>query len=318
MNTKEKVLSYLKAHEEIISGENLAQKIGVSRTAIWKAIRELEKQGYHIEHQKTGYRLLASDVIETAALSNPYLPNSAIYYSESVDSTMHQAKQAAISKQTDFALFVAEEQTQGHGRFGRSFFSPKGQIYMSLLLSPNQHFQELPQYTVLSAVAVSQAIEQLTGLNTQIKWVNDIYIEGKKVCGILTEAMSDFETQRISHVIIGIGLNFCIDPSQIPVELQPKICALYEKEPDITRNELIQLIWQNFFDLIATLPSQEYLKIYREKSYVLGKIVHFSQNGQNYSGKACAITDQGELVVNCNGQEKVLSSGEISLSQIEN
>ena len=140
MNTKEKVLSYLKAHEEIISGENLAQKIGVSRTAIWKAIRELEKQGYNIEHQKMGYRLLASDVIETAALSNPYLPQSAIYYSESVDSTMHQAKQAAISKQTDFALFVAEEQTQGHGRFGRSFFSPKGQIYMSLLLSPNQHF----------------------------------------------------------------------------------------------------------------------------------------------------------------------------------
>ena len=120
-------------------------------------------------------------------------------------------------------------------------------------------------------MAVSQAIEQLTGLNTQIKWVNDIYIEGKKVCGILTEAMSDFETQRINHVIIGIGLNFCIDPSQIPVELQSKIRALYEKDPDITRNELIQLIWQNFFDLIAALPRQDYLKIYREKSYVLGK-----------------------------------------------
>lgn len=317
MNTKQKILAYMREHQQIISGEKLANELQVSRTAIWKAIRELEKSGYHFDHLANGYRLLPSDLIEPALISNPYLTEEMIFYRASTVSTMQDAKTAAINNQLKQGLFIADEQTQGHGRFGRQFFSPNGQIYMSLLLSPNQHFQELPQYTLLSAVAVASAIDQLVGEKTTIKWVNDIFINQKKVCGILTEAISDFESQRISHIIIGIGINFFIEQEKFPEDLRQKVTALFHQQPTITRNELIRLIWQNFFELCAALPDTHYLEYYRQKSFVLGKKVSFQQNGQTIFGKAKAITDNGELVVETPTQTYYLSSGEISLEKIE-
>lgn len=317
MNTKQKILAYMREHQQIISGEKLANELQVSRTAIWKAIRELEKSGYRFDHLANGYRLLPSDMIEPALISNSYLPEELIFYQPSTASTMQEAKKAAIEQHLTQGLFIADEQTQGHGRFGRSFFSPSGQIYMSLLLSPNQNFQELPQYTILSAVAVASAIDQLVGEQTAIKWVNDIFIREKKVCGILTEAISDFETQRISHVIIGIGINFFIAQEQFPEELRQKVTALFHEQPTITRNELIRLIWQNFFELCIALPDRQYLDYYRQKSFVLNQQVTFSQNGEKITGIAQAITDKGELVVQAKNQVFCLSSGEISLEKIE-
>lgn len=230
---------------------------------------------------------------------------------------MDDAKVAAMSQQSSPALFIAEKQLGGHGRFGRPFFSPTGQIYMSLLLSPNQTFEELPQYTILAAVALSLAIDHYTGKNTQIKWVNDIYLDGKKICGILSEATSDFETGRINHVILGCGINFSIDPANFPERLQTKAGSIFPTgNPPVTRNQLIQLIWQYFFELLDDLPDKEYVEIYREKSFVLGKTVQFSQQGNTYSGKATQITDTGELIVQTNEGDKILSSGEISLKAI--
>lgn len=318
-HTKEKVLALLKKSTSILSGEALAKELGVSRTAIWKAIRELERLGYQIEHLANGYRFLSSNVLEAEEIAFDALPEANITIQNSVDSTMNVAKLATMSLTTtpSPSLFIAETQTQGRGRFGRDFFAPKGQIYMTLLLRPNQTFEELPQYTVLAAVAVAAAIDELTGKTSSIKWVNDLYLGDKKICGILSEAMSDFETGQISHVAIGIGLNFSIPTADFPENLQAKATSLFSDEtPTTTRNALIQKIWKNFFELIDGLPDTSYLEYYRRKSFVLGKMVHFTQQGQAYTGKASGISDKGELIVETEQGEKILSSGEISLSKI--
>lgn len=318
-HTKEKVLALLKQSTSILSGEALAKELGVSRTAIWKAIRELERLGYQIEHLANGYRFLSSNVLEAEEIAFDVIPEANITIQDTVDSTMNVAKLATMSSTftPTPALFIAETQTQGRGRFGRDFFAPKGQIYMTLLLRPNQTFEELPQYTVLAAVAVAAAVDELTGKTSSIKWVNDLYLGDKKICGILSEAMSDFETGQISHVAIGIGLNFAIPTADFPEGLQEKATSLFsEEEPTTTRNELIQKIWKNFFELIDGLPDTSYLEYYRRKSFVLGKTVSFTQQGQTYTGQATGISDKGELIVETPQGQKILSSGEISLSEI--
>lgn len=317
MSTKQQVLTLLRHSGAIFSGEKLAQEIGVSRTAIWKAVRELEKMGYIIQRHANGYQYLPSDVLENTAIAQTHLPSEHIFLMDETESTMKVAKLAALNQQEAPALYIAETQTGGHGRFGRPFFSPKGQIYMSLLLNPNQSFEELPQYTLLAAVAVSLAIDEVTGRKTDIKWVNDIYLDGKKICGILSEATSDFEAGRISHVILGMGINFSIPPETFPDGLEKKASSLFpDGKPTVSRNQLIQLIWQNFFELLEGLPDNSYLKVYREKSFVLGKTVSFVQQGVTYSGIAKEISDTGELLVETSTGLKNLSSGEISLQTI--
>ncbi|MCD5001364.1 biotin--[acetyl-CoA-carboxylase] ligase [Enterococcus saccharolyticus] len=317
MSTKQQVLTLLRHSGAIFSGEKLAQEIGVSRTAIWKAVRELEKMGYIIQRHANGYQYLPSDVLENTAIGQTHLPSEHIFLMDETESTMKVAKLAALNQQEAPALYIAETQTGGHGRFGRPFFSPKGQIYMSLLLNPNQSFEELPQYTLLAAVAVSLAIDEVTGRKTDIKWVNDIYLDGKKICGILSEATSDFEAGRISHVILGMGINFSIPPETFPDGLEKKASSLFpDGKPTVSRNQLIQLIWQNFFELLDGLPDNSYLKVYREKSFVLGKTVSFVQQGVTYSGIAKEISDTGELLVETSIGLKNLSSGEISLQTI--
>lgn len=316
MSTKEKVLSLLKNTENILSGEKIAVKLQISRTAVWKAIKELEKNGHSFEHLPTGYRYLSTERLQAEQLKKglPFIPE--IFVSDTVESTMKTAKLAALDANcVTPALYLAEKQTAGHGRFQRPFFSPNGKgIYMSLLLRPNQLFEQLPQYTLLAAVATAAAIDEVTGEETAIKWVNDIFLNGKKVCGILSEATSDFESGRIASIIIGIGLNFSIPQSEFPEELQQKAASIFPNgSPSVSRQQLIEKIWQNFFELLTALPATDYLKLYRKKSFVLGKIVRFQQQGKNYEGLATDITDAGELVVQSVDKQFRLASGEISL-----
>lgn len=318
MSTKMRVLTLLKNTSEALSGEKIAQELGVSRTAIWKAIKELEKAGYQFEHQAVGYRYLPSDVLSKEELAHQ-LPSLTIDVAQTSDSTMKVAKYAAIEGQRGPALFVADMQEQPKGRFGRPFYSEKGRgIYMSLLLSPDRSFEELPQYTVLAAVAVAEAIDSLVGVSTEIKWVNDIYLNGKKICGILSEAISDMESGHIAHIIVGMGLNFSLPQEHFPAELQEKASSIFaDGNASITRNELIAKIWQRFFYHMDHLPTDNYLEIYRKKSFVLGKTVTFVQKNQEYTGIAQSITELGELVVQVGKESFILSSGEISLKSIQ-
>jgi birA, biotin-[acetyl-CoA-carboxylase] ligase region len=209
------------------------------------------------------------------------------------------------------SLYLASNQGSAKGRFERHFHtSPHGGIYMSIHLKPNCHFSELPPYTMMVAASIVKAIQRLTGIDTDIKWVNDIYLNNKKIAGILTEAISSIESGCITDVIIGVGLNFSI--SDFPEEIATKATSLFQNErPTITRNQLISEIWK----LFLTIPTTDLVKVYKEKSLVLDKQVTFEQSGKAYSGIAKEIGDKGQLLVlTDDGQEKWLSAGEVSLT----
>lgn len=321
MTTKNQVLYLLmEQNKQPLSGEEMAQKLQKSRTAIWKAIQELKKEGHQIQGTAKGYLYSDSDILSVSGiqLALGAISPLTIQLLAASESSMKDAKFAALNGAKTNTLFVAEEQKAPKGRFGRAFFSEKnGGIYMSLLLKPNQKLSEMAQYTLITAVAVTQAIDSLRLVDTQIKWVNDIYLDGKKVCGILSEAISDVETGLISQVVIGIGLNFAIPQTHFPAELQEKATSLFpDGKPTFTRNALIGAIWTQFYTLLA-LPTADILEKYREKSFVLGKKVSFTQANKFYEGTATQITENGELVVQLPDQtEKILSSGEISLQSI--
>lgn len=316
MTTKEQVLARLKAAEEVLSGEALAQELGVSRTAIWKAIKELEKKGYRIQHLAKGYRYQPSDILDTKEIQEQIKQALDVTVLETSVSTMKDAQLAVVEGKSAPLLIVADTQEAPHGRFNRPFFAVKQQgIYMSLLLEPKEQLNELPQYTVVMAVAIADAIDELLGVDSQIKWVNDIYLNQKKVAGILTEAMTDIETNSLKYIIIGMGINFSIPQKDYPAELQEKVTSLFPSgEAPITRNQLIIKIWNRFFALLA---DHDYLTTYRKKSFVLGKKVTFKRKDQAYLGTAIAISDTGELVVDLGDETINLSSGEISLSSIQ-
>lgn len=311
MKTYEKIYDYLQNKDDYISGETLAKKFELSRTAIWKAIKTLEEKGVKIDSvKKRGYKIISGDLLLPEVIAKELkIP---VTINEKSESTQLDAKNnMEFDKQSH--LYLAPSQEKAKGRFGRQFFASKqGGIYMSLHLKPNVPFEEIKPYTLMVASSVVKAISRLTGIETDIKWVNDIYYNGKKIAGILTEAISSVETGLITDVIIGVGINFYI--TDFPKAISQKAGSLFSSQPTITRNELITEIWK----LFLTIPEKDLVKVYKEKSLVLNKQVTFSENDIEFSGLAIDITNQGHLLVKLdNGQEKLLRSGEISLSSWE-
>ncbi|TFH44789.1 bifunctional biotin--[acetyl-CoA-carboxylase] ligase/biotin operon repressor BirA [Streptococcus equinus] len=311
MKTYEKIYDYLQNKDDYISGETLAKEFELSRTAIWKAIKTLEEKGVKIDSvKKRGYKIISGDLLLPEVIAKELkIP---VTINEKSESTQLDAKNnMEFDKQSH--LYLAPSQEKAKGRFGRQFFASKqGGIYMSLHLKPNVPFEEIKPYTLMVASSVVKAISRLTGIETDIKWVNDIYYNGKKIAGILTEAISSVETGLITDVIIGVGINFYI--TDFPKAISQKAGSLFSSQPTITRNELITEIWK----LFLTIPEKDLVKVYKEKSLVLNKQVTFSENDIEFSGLAIDITNQGHLLVKLdNGQEKLLRSGEISLSSWE-
>ncbi|WP_423217131.1 bifunctional biotin--[acetyl-CoA-carboxylase] ligase/biotin operon repressor BirA [Streptococcus equinus] len=311
MKTYEKIYDYLQNKDDYISGETLAKEFELSRTAIWKAIKTLEEKGIKIDSvKKRGYKIISGDLLLPEVIAKELkIP---VTINEKSESTQLDAKNnMEFDKQSH--LYLAPSQEKAKGRFGRQFFASKqGGIYMSLHLKPNVPFEEIKPYTLMVASSIVKAISRLTGIETDIKWVNDIYYNGKKIAGILTEAISSVETGLITDVIIGVGINFYI--TDFPKAISQKAGSLFSSQPTITRNELITEIWK----LFLTIPEKDLVKVYKEKSLVLNKQVTFSENDIEFSGLAIDITNQGHLLVKLdNGQEKLLRSGEISLSSWE-
>ncbi|HFI0342854.1 TPA: bifunctional biotin--[acetyl-CoA-carboxylase] ligase/biotin operon repressor BirA [Streptococcus suis] len=309
MKTYQKIYLLLKEKEDYISGEDLAQELGISRTSIWKAIRQLEAHGLTIEAARNrGYKLVEGDLLLPDLISQELqLP---VHLNADSDSTQLDAKQGIEAGHTSPALYLAPYQNKAKGRFGRPFYASKsGGIYMSLRLSPNVPFLEFKPYTILAAAAVVKAIQSLCDLDVQIKWVNDIYLGQKKVAGILTEAISSMENQRVTDVIIGVGINVHID--DFPKELRHSAGNLFDDQPPFTRNQLITAIWKAFLET----DDKELIALYKEKSLVVGQQVSFVENQVEFKGTAIAVTDTGNLVIQLdNGKAKIISSGEISLT----
>lgn len=233
-----------------------------------------------------------------------------------IDSTNLEAKRFAAEKGNERAVFIAESQTLGRGRFGRSFFSPEGcGIYMSILLPiAAEKIADITLMTPAAAVAVCEAMEEVCGKEPQIKWVNDIYIGGRKVCGILAEAVTDPKRGVISHVVIGMGINFR-DSGDLPEELREIVGTLFGKEDTrISRNELAAAVINELLLMLPSISDRRFLKGYRSRSMLTGQEVVFAKGDKKHTAIAEDIDDNGALVVRFeDGSVEALSSGEVSV-----
>ncbi|VTS31181.1 BirA bifunctional protein [Streptococcus pseudoporcinus] len=309
MKTSEKIYTLLNESNQFVSDEVLADKMNLSRTSIWKAIKSLENQGLVIEKSKVkGYKLLRGDLLLPNQISQAI--GFPVTLTANSISTQKDAKDSITANGQTPHLFLATNQKKAKGRMNRDFFtSNTGGIYMSLHLKPNVTYAQLNPYTLMVASSIVKAISRLTGIETQIKWVNDIYLGQKKIAGIITEAITSVETGLITDVIIGLGLNF--DIPSFPDEISSKAGSLFQGNASINRNQLIIEIWDLFFNITV----KDHLKVYKEKSLVIDREVSFLEKEQLVAARAIDITDQGHLVIQlADGQEQILRSGEISLS----
>jgi len=324
MTTKEQVLAVLEKRKgQSISGAELARALNISRNSVWKAVNSLRSDGYRLEATPNrGYRLLEDNDIISEQSVQKYLKNTEFFrlsVMDSVSSTNTALKNTAESGEAEGCVLIANEQTAGKGRMGRTFFSPPGSgIYISLLLRPKLMAADALLITTAAAVAVSRAIEDVTGRKTAIKWVNDVYCDGKKVCGILTEASVDFETGGLSYAVLGIGINIG-NPSQgFPDELKDIASAVYDAEPYSAeiRSRLAACVLDSFFELYKELHTKKYMDEYRARSFVIGREIYVISPTSREEALVLGIDDDARLIVKmADGDIKNLSSGEISIRE---
>lgn len=315
MDTKHTILSVLeKESPSYVSGEKLSRELSLTRMAVSKAVKSLRDGGWEIESKKHyGYRLLSSDpdILSKESL-NAAFDNSGIevYYIDTTVSTNKDAKIIAQEGAVPPYVVVASRQTGGRGRLGRTFESPYGGVYFSLVLDG----KDIPQQdlvTVASAVAVSEVMERLTGITTSIKWVNDIYINGKKAVGILSEGIVNMEEKRLERVVIGCGINLKTRSEDFPDALKSIATSFYpDGKGEISR----ALVISEAAKRIVEIQKEDFLDKYKEKCFVLGKRVFVERNGERREATALDIDDKGHLIV-CypDGTISTLSSGEISI-----
>ncbi|ORO57317.1 biotin--[acetyl-CoA-carboxylase] ligase [Streptococcus oralis subsp. oralis] len=309
MKSHQQVYQILARENDYVSGEKIGQELNLSRTSIWKAIQRLQQEGLMIDSIKNrGYKLIQGDLILPDIIQEK--TNLNILYKPETKSTQTDAKEGIEAGNKGNTLYLSTCQTAGRGRFQRPYYSPsQGGIYMSLHIQPNLPYEKLPSYTLLVAAAVYKAIKNLTMIEVDIKWVNDIYFKNKKIAGILTEAMTSVETDLVTDVIIGLGINFSI--ADFPDNLKEKAGSLFTAPAPISRNDLISEIWNCFYNT----DSDELLYIYKERSIVLGKEVTFQLDGKVKKGFAKEISESGQLQVEFEDKHTIwLNSGEISLT----
>ena len=311
-STKQALLQALSAAEgSYISGQQLAQRLGVSRAAVHKAAAALSAQGYTLEAvSRRGYRLVGGDPFCVEAAGDYPAP---IHLYDRLESSNQTAKRLALSGAPHGTLVLTNQQSAGRGRMGRKFESPAGQgIYLSLLLRADIPAADAQTVTVSAAVAVYRAVKALCGLELSIKWVNDLYYHGKKVCGILTEAGADLESGRLEWLVVGIGLNFTTPPEAFPAELRRLAGSLFPGGPaPVSRVALAAAIAR---ELLTLCPAFDCLEEYRARCFVPGHWVTVCTGRETYAALALSIDDAGRLVVRReNGREEALQHGEVSI-----
>ncbi|MGE4454032.1 MAG: biotin--[acetyl-CoA-carboxylase] ligase [Sphaerochaeta sp.] len=320
MNHAQTLLHILSNHRDtFLSGQSLADEMGVSRTAVWKAIETLRNQGHVIEGiPNRGYILLTSNLLYTKERLQEMLPSWDLHLFDSIDSTNRYAKGLAGGGEAHKALVLACHQSEGRGRLSRSFYSPQGGVYLSLLFPATFSLSDASLITSATAVAVSEAIEEVCGLYCRIKWVNDLFYQSKKVCGILTEGVLTVESGRLGAVVVGIGLNLFTKQEAFQDSLKSIATSLYDGAdslpPNFSVDLLIARIVEKTEESLHTLADRSFLGAYRSRSLVLGRTVEVLSASGAYRATAIAIDDDAQLVVvDETGQEKHLSSGEISI-----
>ncbi|KNF07823.1 bifunctional ligase/repressor BirA [Gottschalkia purinilytica] len=323
---KEAIIRILKENEEeFISGQEISNKLNVSRTAIWKYIKLLKEEGYNIDSvSRKGYRLLSSPDIVTYEEIKPFLNTKnigkKIIHFDSINSTNIKGKALADNGEEEGVVVIAEEQTGGKGRLGRNWVSPKGKgIWMSIILRPNIDPMDATKITQIAAASVYTGLEEI-GIESHIKWPNDIVLNGKKICGILTEMSG--EMIKINYLVVGIGINANIDYNDFPKEVREKATSIKEElGKEVSRKQIIGNILNNFEKLYNEFLEkgniESSIKICRDRSILIGKKIKIISKGKEIERLAVDITDTGELIVKDNlGEITKIISGEVSVRGI--
>ncbi len=320
---RDEVLRALEAHRgQLVSGGTLARELGVSRTAVWKAITSLREKGFPIESVAgEGYRLAqSSDALSEAGiameLKTDRIARSMRVFSQ-VDSTNTYLKSCAAELPDGYAA-IADCQTAGRGRRGRTFHSPSGTgLYMSILLHPTLSLECINMITVGAAVAMCEAIEETAGFSPDIKWVNDVLMHGKKLCGILTEASVEAETGLLSYAIVGVGINIRQPKGGMPEDIRDLAGCLEDFAPHpVRRNALAASFFNHMescYQWIISGQTDALIDRYRSWIHFLGQPIDVIQNGVRQPATAIAIDQNGHLVIEQDGKRTTILAGEISI-----
>ncbi|MDO5845647.1 MAG: biotin--[acetyl-CoA-carboxylase] ligase, partial [Methanocorpusculum sp.] len=301
MNTADSVLAILeRAGGSYVSGEAIAERLSISRTAVWKAIQSLKDAGHGIEAAAhRGYCLPNGADILSAGAIRAYLPadfSGDIILKETTGSTNTDAKALAVAGAAHGTVIFANEQTAGRGRLGRTFYSPAGSgIYLSIILKMQCPFADAVLATSAAAVAVCRTIETFADLRPQIKWVNDILLDGKKVCGIGCEAVSDFESGMIESVIVGVGVNF--QTESFPEELRDRAGSVFSESAPVSRNRFAAELINRILQTGSDMKDRGFIAEYKSRSAVLGRMITYTERGVTRSARAVDIDDTGGLVI---------------------
>ncbi len=297
--------AFTNSPDTYLSGESLADLLGCSRTAIWKHIEALRKDGFILEAvRKKGYRIISSPekIVPNKILFglNTKFVGRNIHFEESVNSTQNIAQRLALEGAEEGTLVVAEEQLGGRGRLERKWQSPKYKgIWMSLILKPSIPIMKTPQLTLLTAVALVQGIQEVTGVQADIKWPNDLLVNGKKLTGILTEMQAD--SDRVHSLIIGIGINVNQQLEDFAAELQPSATSIYlETKTSWDRAKIIQGIMMHLEKLYLLYLEKGFYPIkilWESYSISLGQKVTANTLNGSIVGFAKGITDDGVLLL---------------------
>ena len=320
---RDKVIkAILDSGKEFVSGEELSKELGISRTAVWKHINALKEEGYNIESvNKKGYRLLDSpnDLLNPQNiyhnLQTDIIGQNIIHFN-TLESTNDYLKQVG-NDVVEGTVVISEEQTKGKGRLGRVWESKVGDgIWMSIILKPDIMPYKAPFITLIAGASVVKALNNL-GVNAQIKWPNDIIINNKKICGILTELSAEIE--RINYVVLGIGMN--VKNEDFDSELKNKATSLYKEGYELHRVDIVKEIFYQFellYKKYLDNDKEEVLKICRDNSAILNKDIYIIRNDEKELVKCIDINEEGNLVVkNSSGQVKEIISGEVSIRGVK-
>lgn len=324
MTVQDHLRTLLESNKSVfLSGEEIARRLGVSRNAVWKAIKALQADGYPIQAvPNRGYCLATSSDVLSESGIRQYLTSEArelnLHVYDSVDSTNLVLRKLASEGAPEGTVVIASEQTGGRGRKGRSFYSPQGTgVYVSLLLKPKIAPDDATLITTTAAVAVCGAVEALSGEPASIKWVNDVFLRGKKVCGILTEGSFDMESGQFEYAVLGTGINVFEPDGGFPQEIREIAGSVLMSPAPDAKNRMIAEYLNRFLPLYRALGSAETNAEYRKRSFVLGKQVNVIGGTGTTPARAIDVDERCRLIVEyADGRREALSSGEISVRVI--
>jgi BirA family biotin operon repressor/biotin-[acetyl-CoA-carboxylase] ligase len=326
MSTKDTVLELFEKNRGFfVSGERIASDLGISRTAVWKAVKKLRSEGYEIEAvTNRGYCLAKnSDILSVQGIRNHLDEDARQLRPEvfvTVDSTNNVCMKKAANGEDEGYTAIAGAQTMGRGRRGRGFFSPADTgIYMSIILKPAAYpGTQVLRLTTMAAVAVCEAIEALSDKQPAIKWVNDIYIDGKKVCGILSEASYGVESGSLDAVVVGIGINAYYPRGGFPPELAEKAGCVFDETSAGNRNRLAAEILNRFMFYYNKDTSDDHFEKYRNRSLIIGRDIEILNKTRASKAHVLGLDENCGLIVRYpDGTEGVLHSGEVSITGMD-